>query len=113
MDICKALHIQNNDKEKYAKIISALGLDEICKCLPFTETEIKKAYQTDKRLNNLPISKWDEAAGFYTGKEGEYCLLIRSKLTDLMHRKFSVNGFICSQNVCILKNAAIMKYCTE
>ncbi len=113
MGIFETLRIAHDDNERYEKVISALGLDNVCECIPFTETEIKTAYKVDKNLNNLPIKKWDNAAGFNTGKCGEYCSYVGSKFTRFMKEKFNVTGNICSVNVCILKKAAIMKYCTE
>ena len=113
MNIFEALCITYDDSERYAKVISALGLNNVCECIPFTETEIKTAYKTDKNLNNLPLKKWDSAAGFNTGKYGEYCCYVGSKFTRLMKEKFNITSNVCSINVCILKEAARIKYCTE
>ena len=106
MDITEAMHLDRNDPEKYTKIVKALGEREVYDCLPFDKKEISKAIKTDHALNNLPLKRWDIAAGFYS--KGNQYEVIGSSLMHLMKAKYGVTSFRCSDNVCILKEAARM-----
>lgn len=82
MNIIEAMHLDRNDPEKYTKIVKALGEREVYDCLPFNKKEISKAIKTDQALNNLPLKRWDIAAGFYP-KANQY-EVIGSSLMSLM-----------------------------
>ena len=90
-------------REKYRRIIDLLGYEDVRRCIPFTLDELKKAIKTDVNLNNLPLKRWDAAAGF-SCPQGE-CYLIHSQLTNL-YRKAGINAFSCCDGVCILKECA-------
>lgn len=90
-------------EEKYGRIIDALGFENVKKCLPFTEDEIRKAYAEDKHLNTLPLKKWSLAAGFETN--GSDVKHVGSPLTFL-YSAIGVNAYSCSEGVCILKECA-------
>lgn len=106
MYITEALRLDENDPEKYTKIVKALGEREVYDCLPFDKKEISKAIKTDLALNNLPLKRWDLAAGYY--ESGRHCQVIGSSLMSLMKAKYGVTSFILAENVCILKEAARM-----
>lgn len=107
LNIPKDLKFQEGGHEKYYRlIIKALGYEDVKKCIPFSIGELKKAYRTDKVFNNLPIKKWDYAAGFHTN--GSRCEYIGSGLTRLYGEKYKVDTFSCCTGVCILKEAAKM-----
>lgn len=95
-------------RKKYQMIIKALGYENVKQCIPFSLERLKKAYKEDEHFNNLSIRKWDSAAGFYTGREGRVCMLIRSRLTRLYWEKCKVDTFSCSTGTCILKECARM-----
>lgn len=92
-------------KEAVQFKINYLGYENVKKCIPFTLAEIKNALPKDEYLNNLPISKWDKAAGFI--QSGSNCNFIGSPLTNLYRQK-GVNAFSCAQGVSILKECARM-----
>lgn len=50
--------------EKYATIVNKLGFEQVKRFIPFSKSEIRKAYVKDKHLNNLPMKEWDKASGF-------------------------------------------------
>ncbi len=106
MNIIEVMRLDRDDPEKYTKVVKALGEREVYDCLPFDKKEISKAIKTDPALNNLPLRRWDIAAGFYP-KAGQY-EIIGSSLMNLMKAKYGVTSFRCSDNVCILKEAARM-----
>lgn len=88
MNIIEAMHLDRNDSEKYTKIVKALGEREVYDCLPFNKKEISKAIKTDQALNNLPLKRWDIAAGFYP-KANQY-EVIGSSLMRLIKAKYGV-----------------------
>lgn len=109
LKIPKELEFQKDGhRKKYQMIIRALGFENVKQCIPFSYEELKKAYETDTHFNNLSMRKWDWAAGFNTGRRGEICVLVGSKLTRLYFEKCRVNTFSCSTGVCILKECARM-----
>lgn len=110
MNFDKALNIPKDmeHRKKHQMIVQALGFENVKQCIPFSEDEIKEAYKTDKFFNNLPIRRWDLAAGFDTGRHGERCVLVRSRLTYLYWEKCRVDTFSCSTEVSILKECARM-----
>ena len=85
--------------------INYLGYEQVKKCIPYTLTEIKNALPKDENLNNLPIRKWDLAAGFV--RNGSRWDLVGSQLTAL-YRSKGINAFSCAQGVSILKECARM-----
>lgn len=105
---CGDVDIETNEKLEhdaiYHRAIERLGgLDVIIPHIPFTLAEIKKALPQDENLNNLPLNKWDFAAGFmYSGIK-----LIRehSGVWSLFSR-FGITSASPSQIVCLLKEAA-------
>ena len=90
-------------KEKYRKIVKFLGFEEIRKCIPFTLEELKEAYEEDEYLNNLPMEKFDMAAGFKVKTLD--VIFIGSQLTDL-YKKAGVDTYSLATGVCILKECA-------
>lgn len=108
MTINEALRLSIDDPDRCKKIVNALGKREVYDCLPFTAKEICKAIKTDSALNNLPMRRWDFAAGFDTGRNGSQCRLIGSSLMSLMKAKLGVTYFSCATNVSILKTTARM-----
>lgn len=97
---------EGGHRKKYQMIIQALGFENVKMCIPFSDEELKKAYKEDEHFNNLPLRKWDLAAGFNTGRHGGICVLVRSRLTHLYWEKCRVDTFSCSTGVCILKECA-------
>lgn len=108
--IPKELEENGRHREKYQMIVRALGYENVKKCIPFTLKQLKTAYGSDIYFNNLPIRKWDYAAGFIAS--GTKCDYVGSSLTRLYLLKCNVNTFSCSIGVCILKECARM-WCEE
>lgn len=92
---------------KYLTIANLLGIEEVKNCIPFTMDELIESYKADEHFNGkiTPISKWDNASGFYSNNRTGACIYIGSKLTRLYNAK-GVNVFSCSDGVCILKSVA-------
>lgn len=88
-------------KEKYAKIIEALGYEEVKKCIPYTLDQLVESYRTDKAFNNLRLDTWDKAAGFINER------YVGSYLTSL-YKKIGVTTFSNAVGVSILKECAKM-----
>jgi hypothetical protein len=107
--ICKQFNVKMEadapHHEKYRFLINLLGYENVKECIPYSIERIKEALKTDEHMNNLPLSKWDRAAGFRTsaGK----CVLIGSPLVTL-YRQHGINGFSVCNGVCILKECARM-----
>lgn len=95
-------------RDEYKMIIEALGYEEVKRCIPFTIEKLKEAYKEDDFFNNLPLKKWDKAAGYDTGWHGEMVNFVGSELTKLYREKLRVDIFSCAEGVCILKNCAKM-----
>nr|WP_303182494.1 hypothetical protein [Lachnoclostridium phocaeense] len=110
MNFDEALKIPRDmeHREKYQLIINALGSENVKQCIPFTEEELKEAYKSDKFFNNLSLRRWHLAAGFDTGRYGEKCILIGSRLTNLYWEKCRVDAYSCSTGVSLLKECARM-----
>lgn len=107
--VCKQFNVKMEAdapyKEKCRFLINLLGYEDVKKCIPYSIKQIKEAIKTDEHLNNLPLVKWDRAAGFYTtpGK----CVLIGSPLVAL-YRQHGITSFSVSSGVSILKECARM-----
>lgn len=86
-------------KEVYEELIEA-ELDTLRLHIPFSITEIRKAYDNgDYALNALPIEKWNRAAGYSTGSDRFSYFMY-----DLV-KKYSISGSMGSI-VCVLKETA-------
>lgn len=94
-------------EEKYEKIINILGYENVKRCIPFTQDEIKKALPEDQHLNNLSMKKWDAASGVYVNNATGKAVITGSMLT-MLYRAHGVNCFSQSDGVCILKVCARM-----
>lgn len=78
-------------RDIYRRVIERLGgLEKVKPYIPFSLVKIRKAIPKDEHLNNLPIRKWDLAAG---------CLWV-------LYRKNDIRSASPSQGVCLLKEAA-------
>lgn len=102
--------------EIYGRMIDKLGgADAVWKCVPFTLEEIQEAIKTDKNLNNLPMSAWDAAGGWfpYIARGGHQDFrAIWSPLRGLLLG----NGITCfspSECVCLLKECARRKVASQ
>ena len=93
-------------EEFYRRVIEYLGgLDAVLPYIPFSLKEIQRALANgDENFNTLPLKKWDAAAGYLS--QGWACIPTHSGLTILLRQK-SIKSYSCSQNVCILKEAAL------
>lgn len=88
----------------YGRIIEVLGgLDAVWKYVPYSLEKIRKAIVKDPHLNNLPMTNWDRASGFYC--RGGNCKFIGGGIWEL-YRKAGINSASNATGVCILKEAA-------
>ena len=95
-------------EEYMTRVIEKLGLNNIKLYIPVSVGLIREKLKEDKHLNNIPLSLWDEAAGYISyinrnTKTKEF--MRRHGLCDLLIR----NGITCfsvSECVSILKEAA-------
>ena len=93
-------------EEKYQRVISKLGYEELKHCVPFTLEQIQKALPLDKHLNNLALIKWDAVSGVWvdnqSGRRGvqEYAHIVK------IYKRAGVTSFSQSDGVCILKETA-------
>ena len=118
MTIQEAVHVNNQridintgkeleHNEFYERVIDFLGgLDAVKKYVPFDVETLRKAYKQDKHFNNLSLSVWDHAAGYYFTHQRAYRTSGPS-LCDLYH-KCDITCASVSEGVCILKTAARM-----
>ena len=78
-------------RDIYRRVIQRLGgLEKVKPFIPFSLEQIRKAIPKDEHLNNLPLRKWDFAAG------GLWVL----------YRENDIRSASLSQGVCLLKEAA-------
>lgn len=91
---------------KYANVINLLGYENVCKCIPFTEKELREIYAKDpEHLNSTKadLNRWDIAGGFICNDPDVYPT--RSMLRTLLKGK-GVTCYSCAEGVCILKECA-------
>lgn len=96
-------------EEVYGRVIDYLGgVGVVSGFVPFTKEQIAEALKTDEHLNNLPMKRWDNAAGFVC--RGADCDFVGSPLW----RHFRRHGIIsasCAECVCLLKECARRMVC--
>lgn len=98
-------NLQTPYDEKLKKWIDYLGLDAIKKCLPFSKSELRVAYEKgDINFKTLPLWLWELGAGFRNDYHYPY---VGSKLTKLYVDK-GIDTFTCTEGVCILKKVALI-----
>lgn len=96
-------------EEEYEAIVNGLGYDLVKACIPFERNEIIEALKTDKHLNNLSLTKWDDATGFKTITTSSYQKYFQTNkgLIGVCHSK-GITAFSPSELVCTLKRCAVM-----
>ena len=95
-------------REKWQRVVNALGYKEVKACIPYTLEQIKKALPHDEYLNNLPMKAWDNSSGVWVDDmRGTRGTLHGAPLLAI-YRKAGVTSFSQSDGVCILKEAARM-----
>lgn len=96
----------------YKAIVNEIGLDNLRPLLPITEEAVKTAYAEDKNLNNIPLSKWEKAAGFavtYNSlRDTEDVHMIAGAPLPALLKQHGIQGISCSQGICLLKTCAKM-----
>lgn len=109
---CADIDIETGEKMEHRAIYRRAverfgGIDAIKPLIPFTKVQIKEALANgDEYLNSLPISKWDEASGFYCN--GAKCTSMFRAPIWRLYGKNRVTSASNSQGVCLLKEAARM-----
>jgi hypothetical protein len=95
-------------REKWQRVVNALGYEEVKERIPYTLEQIKKALPRDEYLNNLPMKAWDNSSGVWVNDmRGTRGILHGAPLLAI-YRKAGVTSFSQSDGVCILKEAARM-----
>ena len=91
----------NEHTEKYEALAKEYGIDNLCKVIPFSKDQVKKALESgDEHLNSLPLAKWDRASG-YAATYNE----VRE-----LYSKFWKRGSSLCERICILKHVAKYHY---
>ncbi len=109
---CADVDIETGEKIEHRTIYKRAverfgGLDTIKPLIPFSKVQIKEALANgDEYLNSLPISKWDEASGFYC--YGANCKPMFGAPIWRLYSKNGVTSVSNAQGVCLLKEAARM-----
>lgn len=105
--------IKLSHQEIYGRMIELLGgVDTVWKCVPFSMGEIRHALFSDQHLNNLPMRKWDAAAGFveYVNMRSKTKEMRRvGSLLQILLQKAGVTCYSPSECVCVLKECARLK----
>lgn len=91
--------------EMYTMIVNKVGLDNCKSFIPATKEQIIEALKTDEYLNNIPVAKWDSAAGYIC--QGANVVKLPYGFRNVMVSK-GFNVLSLSQCVCTLKQAARM-----
>lgn len=81
-------------REKYSKVVNAIGLHNVVAYIPATLEELTKKLKQDEYLNNIDLPKWDGSA--------EYPHFRR------LLQGIGINVYSLADRVCILKQAARM-----
>lgn len=76
----------------YEMIVNDIGLDKFARAMPASIETIKKALETDKHLNNIPLRHWDA----------------RQYQAVWLFNTIGITGTSLSQAVSLLKQAARM-----
>jgi hypothetical protein len=97
-------------EQTYDIIIDGLGYEEVKKYLPVSRDEIKTALKKDESLNNIPIEKWNFAAGFISyvdkrTKTQEYKPFGTHTLCEYCHQQ-GIDTLSVAQLICTLKQCA-------
>lgn len=43
----------------YTEVVNGIGLEQCLTYMPVSKDEIKEAFNTNRNLNSIPLSKWD------------------------------------------------------
>lgn len=99
----------------YDRIIDALGGPEALRqYLPRPVPELSDTFARDRNLNSIPLGEWDAAAGFiHTGARNGWRVYVPSGGVWPLLSAHGVTWSSASQNVCLLKRAAIRLIRTE
>lgn len=95
--------------EFYTKVVDTLGYKDILKYVPFSLLEIKRAFEKDVHLNNLPLKKWDEMSGIgmiFNHQYKSYQPYHNHKGMYFIYKKHGINCYSQCDGVCILKQCA-------
>lgn len=113
MNINQFIGVKSNEEltyeQKYDRLIEKLGgLENLKIFLPFSLKEIKEAYEKDKHLNNLPLSRWDAACGFFPYVESytDDYKKVDSRF-NVMLKHHSITSYSRAQLVNLLKRVAV------
>lgn len=98
----------------YAAIVGQFDPEALHALMPATDEEITAALAEDENLNNIPIVKWDAAAGFRVWvnrrlQTQEVAMIPGARLHKMLS-DIGVDSFSCSECVCILKTYARMRF---
>lgn len=95
--------------EKYARYVQHVGRGNIREYLPVKGAALARAWLADGNLNNVPLKRWEDAAGFQGYKNGQQTPPVgRGPFIDLLASK-GVTRFSLSECVSLLKKCAEME----
>jgi hypothetical protein len=114
-------------EKKYEELAQKIGIQDLidtlrCHNFPKPE-EMRDLANADPHLNNIPLSKWDRAAGriIYASRTCKCC---GTKLPPSSPNSFALNfsepfvpkvanGLSLAERVCVLKHVAVFHYATK
>lgn len=111
MDLDQACRIDNpgaiSFNRRVDRYIQCIGRENIRKLLPAGPAELAEAWLEDENLNNIPLAKWDEAAGYpgYRDRQGYTMPQSRTGLMKIL-KEMRVSRVELADCVCILKRCA-------
>lgn len=89
--------------DKYEALAQKIGIERLIPLVPATPSQIRAALETDFHLNNIPILRWDRAAGASQAETGRFFGKDRtSPVPDALRR----HGLSLAERVCVLKHVA-------
>ena len=109
-EICGLNNFQDHNIA-YESIVCELGFEEVHKLLPASDEELIEAYKEDEHLNNIPLKKWDRAAGWtviQTANEEKIYPHWNDQLPRLFREKLGLKALSLSTCVSTLKACARM-----
>jgi hypothetical protein len=114
-------------EKKYEELAQKIGVSAliyVLKCYNFpTPEEMRERANANPHLNNIPLAKWDRAAGrvVYGARTCEHCgTRLPPSNPDSFALDFSppftpnvANGLSLAERVCVLKHVALFHYATK
>ena len=93
--------------DKYEALAQKLGIELLKTRIPVSRENIKLALAKDEHLNNISLSRWDRAAGYF-GHPGD--IKFSAFAWSELFTREKANGLSLADRVCVLKHVAKYHY---